>query len=117
MLKDELEASQPEILPKQILQQPQPQLEHQKDADQQDQKMNQEDQQIERYRPPRSKDMDRRSNMWKMGRALNEKMIGQTREEHFIHEQNTPDATLDRSYRQTMKSPINIALIGSAPFE
>ena len=116
-LKDELEASQPEILPKQILQRPRPRLEHQKDADRRDQKMNQEDQQIERYRPPRSEDMDRRSNMWKMGRALNEKMIGQTREEHSVHERNTPDATLDRSYCQTMKSPVDIALIGSAPFE
>ena len=61
--------------------------------------------------------MDRRSNMWKMGRALNEGTIRQTREEHFVHERNTPDTTLDRSYRQTMKSPIDIALIGSAPFE
>ena len=85
-LKDELEASQPEILPKQILQRPRPRLEHQKDADRRDQKMNQEDQQIERYQPPRSEDMDRRSNMWKMGRALNEGTIRQTREEHFIHE-------------------------------
>ena len=79
--------------------------------------MNQEDQWIKQYRPLWSEDMDQRSNMWKMGRVLNEGTIGQTREEHFIHEWNTPDTTLDRSYHQMMKSPINIALIGSAPFE
>ena len=116
-LKDELEASQPKILPKQILQQPWCQIEHQKDADRQNQKMNQEDQQIEQYQPPQSEDMDRHSNIWKMGRALNEETRGQTREKHFIHEQNTPDMTLDWSYHQMIRSPVDIALIGSAPFE
>ena len=118
-LKDELEASQPKILPKQILQRPQPQIEHQKDADRQDQKMNQEDQRIERYRPPRNEDMDRHSNMWKMERALNEEQ--QMRRKSFVHEQNIHGASSDRFYRQAMKSPkhgsIDIALIGSAPFE
>lgn len=95
MLKDELEASQPKILPKQILQQPQPWIEHQKDVDQQDQRMNQEDQQIEQYQPLQSKDMDWHSNMWKIGRALNKEIIRQIREEHFVHKWNTPDTTLD----------------------
>ena len=116
-LKDELEANQPKILPKQILQWPQPWLKHQKDTDWQDQKMNQEDQQIEQYQPPQSEDMDWCSNMCKMGRALNEETIEQIGREHFIHEWNTPDAILDQSYHQTMKSPFDIALIGSAPFE
>ena len=48
---------------------------------------------------------------------MNEEIIGQTGREYFIYKQNTPDVTLDQSYHQTMKSPINIALIGSAPFE
>ena len=61
--------------------------------------------------------MDRCSNMWKMGRALNEETVGQTRREHFVHERNIPDVTPDRSHRPTMKSPVDIALIGSAPFE
>ena len=61
--------------------------------------------------------MDQHSNMWKMGRALNEETIGQTGREYFIHKQNTPDVTLDWSYHQTMKSSIDIALIGSAPFK
>ena len=109
-LKDELEASQPKILPRQILQRPRPRLEHQKDADRRDQKMNQEDQRIERYRPPRSEDMDRRSNMWKMERALNRETPDRSHRPVI----KSPDS---RSYRPAMKSPVDIALIGSAPFE
>ena len=52
-----------------------------------------------------------------MGRALNEEMIGQMGREYFIYEWNTPDMTLDWSYYQIIKSPVDIALIGSAPFE
>ena len=55
--------------------------------------MNQEDQQIERYRPPRNEDMDRRSNMWKMERALNEEQ--QMRRESFVHEQNIHGVSSD----------------------
>ena len=106
-LKDELESSQPKMLPKLILQRPQPRLEHQKDADRRDQKMSQEDQQTERYRPPRNEDMDRRSNMWKMERALDG--------------QNNSGALSDQSYQYMIRSrkhtPIDIAIIGSAPFE
>ena len=57
-LKEELEATQPKLLPKQILWQPCPQPEHQKDAEQQDQKMNEEDQRTAQYQPLRNEDMD-----------------------------------------------------------
>ena len=81
--------------------------------------MNQEDQRIERYRPPRNEDMDRHSNMWKMEQALNEEQ--QMRRKSFVHEQNIHGVSSDRFYHQAMKSPkhgsIDIALIGSAPFE
>ena len=72
---------------------------------------------IEWYWPLQSEDIDYHSNIWKIRRALNEETIGQTREKYFIHEQNTPDMTLDWSYHQIMKSPVDIALIGSASFE
>ena len=72
--------------------------------------MNQEDQRIERYRPPRSEDMDRRSNMWKMERALNRETPDRSHRPVI----KSPDS---RSYRPAMKSPVDIALIGSAPFE
>ena len=73
--------------------------------------MNQEDQRIKRYRPPRNEDMDRRSNMWKMERALNDEATGQKKGANFVHERN------NRSHRPATKSPIDIAIIGSAPFE
>ena len=47
--------------------------------------MNQEDQQIEQYQPLQSKDIDWYSNMWKIGWALNEEVIGQIRKEYFIY--------------------------------
>ena len=79
--------------------------------------MNQEDRRTVQYQPLRNEDMDWRSDMWKMEWALNGEMLGQVRREHFVHEWNVPGATLDWSHHQVMKSPVDIALIGLAPFE
>ena len=49
--------------------------------------------------------------MWKMERALNDKATGQKKGENFVHEQN------NQSHHPAMKSPLDIAIIGSAPFE
>ena len=113
-LKEELEAEQPKLLPKQILQRPRPQPEHQKDVERRDRKMNREDQQTERYRPPRNEDMDRHSNRQKMMRALDNQEPDQF---HCAAIKSLEP----QSHHQVMKSPkhtpIDIALIGSAPFE
>ena len=106
-LKEELEATQPKLLPKQILWRPRPQPEHQKDAERRDRKMNEEDQRTARYRPPRNEDMDRRSNMWKMERALS----GQN------NSGTTPDRSHQHLIRSARRTTIDIAIIGSAPFE
>ena len=39
------------------------------------------------------------------------------RKEHFIYEWNIPGVTMDWSYCQMMKSPVDITVIGLAPFE
>ena len=55
--------------------------------------------------------------MWKMEQALNKEVLEQMRKEYFIYKQNIPGTIMDQSYHQIMKSPIDITLIGSAPFE
>ena len=72
--------------------------------------MNQEDQQIEQYWPLQSKDMDQYSNMWKMEQALNR----ETPDWSHCPAIKSPDSWF---YHPAMKSPIDITLIGSAPFK
>ena len=107
ILKEELEAMQLKLLPKQILWQLCPQPEHQKDVEQWDQKMNEEDQRTAWYQPLRNEDMDWCSNMWKMEQALSG--------------QNNSGTTPDQSHQHLIQSAwcmtIDIAIIGSAPFK